>query len=61
VYGFLANLIVLLLGYFEIERFRKEKVKVYFETIKKVAVFQKELNAIKAEICEHVLENHNLL
>ncbi len=50
-----------MMGYFEIERFRKDKVRLYFETIKKVAAFQKEFNGIRAEICEHVLENHNLL
>lgn len=61
MYEFLVKLIVLLMGYYEIERFRKDKLNLYFETIKKIAMFQKEFNTIKGEICTHVLENHNLL
>jgi hypothetical protein len=57
----LTDYIVLLLGYFEIPRFRKDKLKTYYATLKRVASFQIEFTMLRSQICSHVLENHNLL
>ena len=57
----MLDMIVILLGVFEIPRFRHLKLKNYFEMVKKIAAFQIEYTRLRAKICEHILDNHNLL
>jgi hypothetical protein len=55
VYSFLIDLVVILLGHFEIQRFRDHKLRLYFQTIKKIAAFQIEFTNLRSSICQHVL------
>jgi hypothetical protein len=59
--SFMFDLVICLIGYFEIPRFRHDKLDKYFETVKKIVRFQMEFTTLKAKICEHVLDNHNLM
>jgi hypothetical protein len=57
----MVDMLVSLIGYFEIPRFRHDKLESYFKTIRRVVRFQMEFTSLKSKICEHVLENHNFI
>ena len=60
-YGLLSDLIIIVLGFFEIDRFKNDKIRVYKETITKVSKIQLQFAEIQKKIFKHILDNHNLL
>lgn len=51
----------MILGHFEIDRFKHEKSQQYFKSLKKIGDNEVEYTQIKEAIFEHILENHNLV
>lgn len=57
---FVCDISTVILGHFEIDRFKQEKTATYFKSVLKVGECEAEFANIKTEIFEHILENHNL-
>ena len=57
---FVCDISTVILGHFEIDRSKQEKVSVYFRSLLKVGECEAEFANLKTEIFEHILENHNL-
>lgn len=51
----------MLLGFFEIDRFRENKLKTHQKTISQVAVVQVEFAKLQKDMYNHILDNHNLI
>lgn len=58
---FICDISTVLLGHFEIDRFKNEKSREYFHTLRRISESEAEFAAIKTAIFEHILENHNLV
>jgi len=49
--SFMVDMLVSLIGYFEIPRFRHDKLEGYFKTVKRIVRFQMEFTSLKNKIC----------
>ena len=59
-YSELTELITIILGCFEIPRFKQNKMKIYYHTVKEISIFEIKLAEIREAICLHVLKNMNI-
>jgi len=60
-YSLLSDLITMILGFFEIDRFREEKIKSHNKTLSQVAAIQVEFARLQKDLYNHILDNHNLI
>jgi hypothetical protein len=51
----------MLLGFFEIDRFREDKMKTHQRTITQIATVQVEFAKLQKDLYNHILDNHNLI
>ncbi|KAM3139233.1 hypothetical protein pb186bvf_008643 [Paramecium bursaria] len=58
---FICDILTVLLGYIEIDRFKVEKQTVYYTMIKKIIQFEIELNQTSLDFWEKVSQNYQLL
>ncbi|EAS02031.1 PX-SNX8-Mvp1p-like protein (macronuclear) [Tetrahymena thermophila SB210] len=54
------DIMTVVLGYVEIDRFKAEKEALYFTTVKKLAKYELEFSKLRTEFWSYILENHNL-
>lgn len=57
---FLCDLIVVILGYLEIVRFKIEKEQNYFIMIKKLATYEFQYSNLMSEFWQFILNNKNI-
>jgi hypothetical protein len=52
---------MIVMGVFEIDRFRKEKLRIHHMTIMEIARGQAEVAKLQKDMYNHILDNHNLM
>jgi uncharacterized membrane-anchored protein YhcB (DUF1043 family) len=55
------DLATMVLGLFEIDRFKNEKLKLHNNIISEMAKIQLEIAKLRKDLYSHILDNHNLM